>query len=422
MSKSEADIQLELLRLGIEVSKFKGKIKNIMPNYTPKESLGDSKESLQLIDDKIKRVDVFSPSGSDYSVASIDTSSKILRTTFLDLVVVGGALYSTERDKIVFPFDTGGRYLGTASYLELIRTLKNSLHSPSLAFHNVVGYEFALDEVNVETKEGVKRESLYHLDDVADELRLEAENILIRQVSKEKLLVLDGPLFPTPIELSYSFQFGVPEEKDKIKHWGRITHRWAYATLIKERLDLIKGKDVVGVVKRLENSRKLRRIPCLTKLIGSTGIPDLSDAEILELISETHCSSVIGLCLIGPLEIKSEIDVKREDIDQVVLTSKDLPTRYAYYAILKIPGEVQSFFRVESTSLTVLDNSIGAIFSSITSDILPTYISIVDNYSKRVTKGLFYISFNVLKDFITVLHDSKLEAISISKELSSGLA
>ncbi|QGR19558.1 DNA double-strand break repair nuclease NurA [Stygiolobus azoricus] len=420
MSKSEVDIQLELLRLGIEVSKFKEKIKNMTPSYTPKISLGD-KESLELLDNKIKRVDLFSPNVSDCSVASIDTSSKILRTTFLDLVVVGGTLYSTERDKIVFPFDAGGRYLGIASYLELIRTLKSSLNSPDLAFHNVLGYEFALDEVDVVTKEGVKRESLYHLDDVADELRLEAENVLIRQV-KEKLLVLDGPLFPTPIELSYSFQFGIPEEKDKIKHWGRLTHRWAYAALIKERLELIKGKDVVGVVKRLENSKKLKKTKGIANLIGSISVPDLSDAEILELISETQCSSVIGLCLVGPLEIKSEIYVKREDTDQVILEPKDIPTRYAYYAILKIPSGVQSFFRVESTSQTVLDSSIGVIFSNITSDILPTYISVVDNYSKRVAKSLFYISFNVLKDFITILHDSKLEAISISKEISSGLA
>ncbi|BCU71483.1 DNA double-strand break repair nuclease NurA [Stygiolobus caldivivus] len=421
MSKSEADIQYDLLKLGVEISKLKDRATSIVHTYTPRTDLGDDKENLQLLSDKIETLDLFSLKGDGSSVASVDSSSRMLRTTFLDLVVVGGALYSTDRDRLIYPFDVSGRYIGVASYLEFLRILQKALNTVGIATANVVGYEFAVDEVEVETKEGIRRESLYHLDDVADELRLEAENNLIRQATKEKLLILDGPLFPTPIELSSSFQFGLPKDRDVLKHWGRITHRWAYATLIKERLDMIKSRDVIGVVKRLENSRKLRQISGIGKFIGINRVPDLTDAELLELISEKQCNSTIGLCLIGPIRIVSEIDVKRDDIDQVIINAEDIPERYAYYAILKIPGGIQTFFRIEGLNLSVLNNSLQEVFSGITKEMLPTYISFVDNYSKKVTKGLFYLSFNVLKDFITFLHDTKLEALNISQEINSGL-
>jgi hypothetical protein len=92
---------------------------------------------------------------------------------------------------------------GVASYLEILRRLEGAIKSGYLVFRNSVGYEYASDEVEMDHG---RVESLYHLDDVADELRVEAENNIIKS-SKEDLLTLNGPLFPTPRELSRSFVF-----------------------------------------------------------------------------------------------------------------------------------------------------------------------------------------------------------------------
>ena len=407
--KSEADIHHDLYKLGVELSKIKGV--NLIHTYTPKQTL-EGGEKVKSLDAKIRKIDTVSKR-ENYSIASIDSSSRMLRSTFLDLIVIGASMYSTERGIITFPFDISGRYLGVASYLDVLRKLESELSDPSFALVNIVGYEYAVDEVEVITKMGIKRESLYHLDDVADELRLEAENNLIKE-SKEELLILDGPLFPTPIELYSDFEFGIPKNKDEIKHWGRITHRWAYAQLIKERLDMIKKRKVIGVVKRLESSRKLRLIPEIRQILGINGIPDLNDAEVLEMISAKECN--IGVCLIGPFQLNTDLEVKREDVNQVVLSN--IPEKYAYYAILKLPGGLQSFFRIESLDLNLLDEVVSIVFQDVTEDLLPTYISIVDSYAKKLAKGLYYLSFNVLKDFVTFLHDTRIEALSISREMS----
>jgi hypothetical protein len=406
---STSDIQLELLKLGEEASKV---ISPQLPyvQYVPKESV-EVEASVKVLSNKVDKLDLFSinnGNGNFSSVLSLDSSSRILKSTFMDLVVIGASAFSTERGFYTFPFEVSGRYIGVASYLEILRRLEGAIKSGYLAFRNLVGYEYALDEVEMDNG---RVESLYHLDDVADELRVEAENNIIRS-SKEDLLILDGPLFPTPRELSQSFVFSRPKDYSRLNHYGRLTHRWAYGQLVKDRVDLITSRRAVGVVKRLENSKKLAMVS--KELFGEN--MNLNDTQILDLKSNSLCNSSHQLCLIGPLEIDTNIYVYREDTSTVVING--VPKRYAYYAILRIPAGVQTFFRLESMDLQVLSDSVMEVFSSITTSVLPSYIEKVDTMAKNVTKGLFYLSFNVLKDFITFLHDTKLEAVSIAQELN----
>ncbi|MCG2909543.1 MAG: DNA double-strand break repair nuclease NurA, partial [Stygiolobus sp.] len=206
---STSDIQLELLKLGEEASKV---ISPQLPyvQYVPKESV-EVEASVKVLSNKVDKLDLFSinnGNGNFSSVLSLDSSSRILKSTFMDLVVIGASAFSTERGFYTFPFEVSGRYIGVASYLEILRRLEGAIKSGYLAFRNLVGYEYALDEVEMDNG---RVESLYHLDDVADELRVEAENNIIRS-SKEDLLILDGPLFPTPRELSQSFVFSRPKD------------------------------------------------------------------------------------------------------------------------------------------------------------------------------------------------------------------
>jgi len=120
---------------------------------------------------------------------------------------------------------------------------------------------------------------------------------------------------------------------------------------------------------------------------------NLNDTHILDLKSNSLCNSSHQLCLIGPLEIDTNIYVYREDTSTVVING--VPKRYAYYAILRIPAGVQTFFRLESMDLQVLSDSVREVFSSITTSVLPSYIEKVDTTAKNITKGLFYLSFNV---------------------------
>ena len=95
--------------------------------------------------------------------------------------------------------------------------------------------------------------SVYHLDDVANELRVEAENNIIRS-SKEDLLTLDGSLFPTPRELSQSFVFSRPKDYSRLNHYGRLTRKWAYGQLVKDGVDLIASR------KSCRCSKKARKL------------------------------------------------------------------------------------------------------------------------------------------------------------------
>lgn len=342
------------------------------------------------------------------SIASLDSSSRLMRSTFISLGIVGGTVKSDTKGILNFPFDIDGKFVYSISYLELMRKLANG-NFKRVEFKNPVGYEYAFDEVEYEDS---SNDSLYDVNDMLDEARLRVENELIKSVNDD-LLIIDGPIYPTPIELVPTVLTNFPKDKDSLKHWGKPTHRWSIASLILERVKLLKDRKAIGIVKRLENSRKLGKV--------IPGLRGLADNEVLDIISEKNCSNVIypDLCVVGPLKLVVDISVRRDDTSQVILTPNDLPPRYSYYVIVRIPGGIKSFFRVESFDLNVLQNALPIVFSTITYSVLPLWIEQVDNSAKRVAKGLFYLSFNVLKDILSFLHDTKLAAIQISREIEA---
>lgn len=354
------------------------------------------------------------------SVASIDSSSRLVRSSMTNLVISSGSAYSTLRGRLNYPFDVTGQFCAVAGSLKSLRDLESVSKSKGLQLslvklRNVAGYEYALDRVEVENARTnrVEIDSLYDINDVSDELRLEAENALIETMNKEDLLILDGPVIPTVVEIleGHEYLYKRPARLKELNHWGKMTHIWSMAEIVKKRKELLKRRKAVGVVKRLDLSFKLSKVDELAKALGISldVFRQLRDVEILELVSRKFCDRPHSICTIGPLKIEHQSRVKRDDTGQEILN--DTFTKYAYYAILNVPG-VRSFFRIETTDRSLLDPAFETVFSRISDNGLPTYIDVVDRLAKRTASAAFVLTYDILKEYVTMAHDTKLEYFS----------
>ena len=363
-------------------------------------------------------LDLTSLKGGEFSsVASLDSSSRSLGSSVAHIVLSGGSAYSTSRGLITFPFDASGVPFALASYLDGLRQIAGSLTSPLVTLKNRAEYEYALDEVEVVDRTGsVTLDSLYDVNDIGDELRLSAENVLLDYL-KDDLVVLDGPIIPTPVEVVTDLTMTVPVKREELNHWGKMTHRWSMAYIIKDRVEAVKGKRVVGVVKRLDQSFKLSKVPEVLRMLG-VGRARLSDSAVLELLSERYCNVPFTACFLGPFRMSSHVRVEREDRGEVILDS--VPDRFVGYVVLNVG--VRSFFRVEAMEERLLFDALGEVFGRVSGNGLPTLIDVVDRHSKLVAKGLFLFAFQHLRDYVTFLHDTKLEALAVQEEVSRGLS
>ena len=375
-------------------------------------------EPLVKKEELMTALDLTSLNGGKFSsVASLDSSSRSLGSSVAYLVLSGGSAYSTSKGLITFPFDTSGVPFALASYLDGLRLIAESLTSPLVALKNRADYEYALDEVEVIDRAGnLSLDSLYDVSDIGDELRLSAENVLLDYL-KDDLIVLDGPIIPTPVDLVTDLTMTVPVKREELNHWGKMTHRWSMAYILRDRVEAVRGKRVVGVVKRLDQSFKLSKVPEVLSMLGM-GRARLSDSTMLELLSERYCNAPFSACFLGPFRMSSHVRVEREDRGEVIIES--LPDRFVGYVVLNVG--VRSFFRVEAMEERLLFDALGDVFGRISGNGLPTLIDVTDRYSKLVTKGLFLFAFQHLRDYVTFLHDTKLEALAVQEEVAKRLS
>ncbi|AAY80481.1 hypothetical protein ATY89_00835 [Sulfolobus acidocaldarius] len=404
------EVQKELRKLG---EKTRQSVRNLtIPSPQKTQVPGEERFIINTLPEfKIDKINISSFQSVNFSsIASLDTSSKLLRSTFLHIGITGGAIKSERNGVLYHPLNIQDKFIFPITYLDVSRNLVEE-NLQMVELKNVMGFEYAIDEVLYEDG---NVNTLYDVEDMLDEARLYTENQLMKTI-QDDLLIVDGPIYPTPVELMPTFFSSFPKQKDEIKHWGKATHRWSMAKLIKDRISVLENRKAVGVVKRLENSRKLNKI-----------FPDmgrLTDIEVLDLLSERQCSNVIypEICVIGPFKLTTKVSVTREDSGNVILSENELKDRYAYYVILKLYGFTRSFFRIESFDLNVLNDSIPVVFGNVSYSSLPVWIDEVDRRAKEVVRALFYLSFEELNDILSFLHDTKLEAIEIGKTLSTNV-
>jgi hypothetical protein len=363
-------------RIGKVVEELGKQKLNLPVNNYPSEIKIEAEYDVVLLDE---RNPIKAPSLTQKSckIVAIDSSSRYLRDASVNMVLVGVAAYSNNRGTLFGPYDVDTPFLGISTYTDILSKLPN------------------IEGVRVKNYINEYFDEKYRIDDMADEIRIETENIMLKQVKDEDLVIIDGPLYPTPLELS----------QIKLEDESRIKHQRAYANLVKDRIRLLK-ENMIGIVKRLENSYKLGKIEALGRLLNRN-IKGLKDPEVLKYVEYKLCGDK-RICLIGPIRMTFSSSL-----------IPNAPDRFAYYLIIRNTLGISSFFRIESINLQFLDDSTPYIVSRISERLIPTYIEIVDNLSKKVSASLFITAYPIASRYLTIIHDDKLAYYDEIKNLAT---
>lgn len=359
----------------------------------PEHEIEERIMTIELLSEKVKPevypLDYFKYD-SNKRIASLDSSSRYLRDHSVNTCLVGLSIYSNKKGFMDGPYTINTPYMGISSYEDILKAI--NVNDNYIRTKNVIGYYYMNEPRNE-----------YKIDDIADEIRTEAENIGLKEVIDDHdIVIVDGPIYPTPLELT--------EELEVITE-ARRKHKIAYAKLVNDRIKALNDK-VIGVVKRLENSKKLVNEKKITELLGIEN-RNIKDNTVLELIDEKVCrkSNYPYICIIGPFKIEYAIQVEEENGSKVI---EKVPPKYAYYVIMRRPYFPPSFLRIESISDKM---NLSPVLSRITeNNLLPTYIEIVDKRSKRISASLFIYAYEIASNNLNIIHDDKMTYANVFQQ------
>jgi hypothetical protein len=265
------------------------------------------------------------------SFAYLDSSSRVI--TVRGANVYMASLYvNTGRGHIAIPLETPVPFMAVKASDQVVQEIESSL--PHLVrTRNVNGVPYLED---------------YKDDNVLDELRISLENYAI---NSQDLTVVDGPIYPGPF-------LGMVSEP----------YRSAFETLITQR----RVDRLVGVVKRLNMSRKLSRL---------LGIEGTDDVVVMEL---------------GKGRDVYVTPVLREDYR---LSDRTLPRYMAYVKVGDSP------FRVESADPSLLCGGVVTALRHPSYRGIPSFIEAADRLSRRLSAATFLISFTYAREMVGVNYD-----------------
>lgn len=374
---SPYEIRKKLQRLGEQIRELKKTLTEMIDTTgDPEHPLVEAETQISSLSQNVINEVPQRPKDVIY-IASLDSSSRYLRDPSINTVLVGLGIYSTRRGIITGPFDIKTNFMAIGTFENILKEMKPE---DGVRVKNYVDKYFTED---------------YKIDDIADEMRLENENLGLKELKdSHDLIVVDGPLYPAPLEL-----------KDlELTSEGRKRHQEAYLKLVQDRINLL-NENVLGVVKRLESSYKLckeSKIRDMLKLKYS-----LNDAEVLnQLRTKFHIKNA----LIGPFKLEFSSQYF------------EAPKRYAYYLILTNALGMSSYFRIEALSLEALENYIPYVVNRVSDRLIPTYIEIADNLSKRVSASLLITAYQILGSVISILHDDKLNYYNAYQQFIASLS
>lgn len=360
IKKSIHNVGLQLVKLKenfAETIDNQGDPNHVVPDESPKTKI-------EAIEDKI--IKPIPPNEKkNISIVAIDSSSRYLRDPSVNIVLVGLGVISNKEGVKVGPFQIETNYMSIGTFEELLKQLNVD---KGIRVKNYVNEYYRED---------------YKIDDIADELRLENENVALKmEKDNHDLIILDGPLYPMPLEL----------QQMQLESEGRKRHQDAYVRLTEERISCLKD-NVIGVVKRLETSYKLYKEDKIKEIL-KVRYP-INDAEILNQIKMKY--GLRESFLVGPFKL---------EYSSILLSYT--PSRYAYYLLLTNPLGMTSTFRIEGLKLDSLENLLPFIVNRVSQRLIPTYIELADNLSKRASASLLITAYQVLSTMLSINHDDKL--------------
>ncbi|BDC17531.1 DNA double-strand break repair nuclease NurA [Acidianus sp. HS-5] len=266
--------------------------------------------------------------------AYLDSSSRMISVRGANIYFA--SLYANlVEEQIMIPLQTDLPFMAIKASEEVRNIIDNTIH----------------DIVLTKNVNDVPYDENYKDDNILDELRILLENYAIEKSSY--VAIVDGPVVPGP----YLQMVGEP-------------YRSAFITLARQR----KKEKLIGVVKRLNYTRKLRR----SGLAIPKNLYNATDDVIVEFLGR-------GKDVFLTPVLKEE--------------SEDF-TRYMVY--VKVRNGV---FRVESTERGLLCKGVSTSIKYSSFRGIPEFIEVADRISKKLSASAFIFAFNIAKETTGVNYD-----------------
>ncbi len=321
--------------------------------------------------------------GFESSLVFIDSSSRSIGFNPLR-VTISAVAVKTRRGLVVEPYNiVNWRFIAVKSIRPVLERIEKT--------SNII---------RVRNPCGVYYDEEYKDDNIGDELRLDMENRALRElVPRDHVVVLDGPVYPTPEVIFYS---------------NNNKYAKAFLELIKKRLEIIHSMNtlVLGFVKRTEYSRKLWRNNEVRRLIKDlTGkeISNVPDPVIVEYIVEKKVRPRIGeWWILGPFYVR---------YDSKLLEPK------AFYYIARRTIHGYNVYRVEvlekdySGMREVVEKIIAGLLENTSLRGIPLGIELVDKASRKTTAALYLLLREYLSGILSIAYDELGREADIMREL-----
>jgi hypothetical protein len=244
-------------------------------------------------------------------------------------------------------------------------------------------------------------------EDISDDVRMSLESWAIEKLARELgngyVVVLDGPLY-----------LGV-----KVKE--KLAERRVNAIRKLEE----RGVPVLGVVKRVENSRKLCGkdvVNALSKSINASINVDpnhCNDPLVIQVVGKKMAKGVGDVLLIGPF--------KQRHNKSSNIMNYTFPERVFWYVYSGLGPRV---FRIETLDSmysndgfrNIIDGLVTWLASSIDRSGIPYIVNVADHFAKQLTRSMYLLFYNIAKARdVAFNYDTEQEALGIMNEYAQAV-
>ena len=333
----------------------------------------------------------------DVRVVVVDGSSRRLGSPRFRVFLAGVAVYGGKAPLWLYPQLTGltegAKFIGVKAPEKVLREEIEKHDKLS----NYVKVKF--EDGNTYFHERANEE------DVSDDVRMSLESWAIEELAKGLgngyAVVLDGPLY-----------LGV-KVKEKL-----AARRVNAIRKLEER-----GVPVVGVVKRVENSRKLCGkdvVNALSKSVDASINVDpnhCNDPLVIQVVGKKMAKGVGDVLLIGPF--------KQRHNKSSNIMNYTFPERVFWYVYSGLGPRV---FRIETLDSMyrnfrdIIDGLVTWLASSIDRSGIPYIIDVADHFAKQLTRSMYVLFYDTAKIMnVAFNYDTEQEALNIRSELMQSI-
>jgi hypothetical protein len=367
----------------------------------PSEPYNDEDDSL-FITEPMRELQVLHVLGlgrrsPDVQVVVVDGSSRRLGSPRFRVFLAGVAVYGGNTPLWLYPMTElveGVKFIGVKAPEKVLGEIERHdqlRHYVKVKFENSNTYFH--ERANEE--------------DISDDVRMSLESWAIEKLAGELgngyAVVLDGPLY-----------LGV-----KVKE-----------KLAARRVNAIRGLEergvpVVGVVKRVENSRKLcdkNVVNALSKSVNANLGVDLNhcnDPLMIQVVGKKMAKGVGDVLLIGPF--------KQRHNKSSNIMNYTFPERVFWYVYSGLGPRV---FRIETLDSmysndgfrNIIDGLVTWLASSIDRSGIPYIIDVADHFAKQLTRSMYLLFYNIAKARdVAFNYDTEQEALGLMNEYTQAV-